>query len=73
VNRIRVAQDSGKLRALVNTRLYKLTVSCFPHLVVDEYRIRMEGIYLNVSVNMYLFMRINNEVTVASECFSTPA
>jgi len=29
----------------------------------------MEGIYLNVSVNMYHFMRINNEVTVARGFF----
>jgi len=54
------------------TDQYKPTVSCSPLLVKDEYRIRVEGIYPNISVNMYHFTRINNEVNVVSECFSTP-
>ena len=44
---------------------------CSAFLVVVEYRIQMEGTDLNVLVNMPHFMRINNEVTPASECFST--
>jgi hypothetical protein len=40
-----------------------LLCNCCPFFVLYEYRIRMEGTDRNVSVNMYHFMRINNEVT----------